>query len=187
MSLFSGILGFDLIMWVSELFPILGLDYQGGRLAMNNRLKVWIILGVLVVVIITGLIAPAVFPILLVFPTQRSIVVGLIALAVGSFSLYGGIKQHRATKGKGVSLPWWKSSLIIGALLQYCLAGLSVTTGLAHIMGESGIENILGTPFALLTVGLSIYVLILLWQQSETNRISKQPPADFQQLPPTMQ
>jgi len=148
---------------------------------MNNRLKVWIIWGVVVVVILTSLID------LFVYPTQSNIVVALICFAAGSLSLYAGIKQHRATKGKGVSLPWWKSYLIIGTLLQYCVAGLFVTAELTQALGENGIVNILGPLFALLTVGLSIYVIILLWRQIETNRTSKQPPADFQQFPPTMQ
>jgi hypothetical protein len=154
---------------------MLGLDYEGGRLALNDRLKKWITLGVLMpVVIIIYAIALFVLP-----QTQRNIVVGLMALVIGSITLFGGIKQHRAAKEKGVSLPWWKFSPIIGSLLQYCLAGMFLSTGLATIMGQDGIGIILGTPFALLTVGLSIYCLV--------NRTSKQLPTDFQQLPPTMQ
>ena len=58
---------------------------------MNNRLKVWIIWGVLVVVLITDLIALFVLPL-----TQRSIVIGLMAFVIGSITLFRGIKQHQA-------------------------------------------------------------------------------------------
>ena len=146
---------------------------------MNDRLKKWITLGgVVPAMIIIYAIALFVLP-----QTQRNIVVGLMALVIGSITLFGGIKQHQAAKEKGVSLPWWKCSPIIASLLQYCLAGMFLSPGLATIMGQDGIGIILGSPFALLTVGLSIYSLGL----PRVNRISKQLPTDFQQLPPTMQ
>lgn len=138
---------------------------------MNNRPKAWIILGAFVLVILMSLIAQ------FVYPAHRNIFVALMSFVTGSLLLYVGIKQHRATKEKGVSVPWWKSYLIIGSLLQYCVAGLYITTGLANIMGKDSIGRILGAPFALLTVGLSIYVIILMWQRIETNKTSKQSPA----------
>lgn len=155
-------------------------NYERGRSAMNSRLSAKIIVGILIVVIITTSIA------LLVFPTQK-LSEGLLYLAVGSVLLYGGIKKHRATKGKYISVLWWRSSLIIETLLQYCIVGLLVITGLANIIGEDKIGIILWVPIALLSIGLGIYVIYLSWQQIETKQISEQPPSDFQQLPPILQ
>ena len=137
---------------------------------MNNRLKARIISGAFVLVILMSLIAQ------IVYPAHGNIFVVLMSLATGSLLLYAGIKQHRATKEKDVSVPWWKSFLIIGSLLQYCVACLFITTGLANIMGKDSLGRILGAPFALLTVGLGIYVTILTWPLIKTNKTSKQPP-----------
>ena len=86
-------------------------------------------------------------------------------LLFGGGWLYVGIKQLQKAKARGQRIPWWKQSHIVIALALGCWAALLLTNKL--IPGQAYNVLRLSTLILclLLSIGVSIYAIILIWKQ----------------------
>jgi len=118
------------------------------------------ILAMLIVLLFAGIIT---------FQAYRLIFLGVGFLITSSIYLFIAMKQAWGGKGE-VSLPWQKRYYVILALTFGSWAATLFISATIHNKGGNALTNSALVIFILLSVGFSIYSIVLSLQQLEKNK-----------------
>jgi hypothetical protein len=150
--------------------------------AMNTRMnkRVWITLAVWGMVFLLTVVFSLIIDIF--FPAYRGCSLCSLFLFFGGRQWYFAIKQRQAATRSGASLsPWWKHSGVVQAIMWgcfavlECLAAVPLGSNIFESIFESNLGAFFGMLFALFTLGVCIYEIILKVQHLEPIKPSRRP------------